>query len=174
MLAGCYLFILFLRTKSQLSQTKHRSREKSHSKWTDRTNIIHKNFIWKQLKISINEITVYRNCLLIIITLFRKQTSCKSIQQVSLSKNINRLMSEELLSNNRRLEKHFTPVGFEPLTSRSITKCTAHSAIRPSLLLYCNRLYISNNRYFGVRSIEITRQWRTKAWKSQLRSQRMF
>ena len=34
-------------------------------------------------------------------------------------------MSEELLSNDKRVEKHLTPPGFEPLTSRFITICTA-------------------------------------------------
>ena len=32
--------------------------------------------------------------------------------------NINRLMSEEMLSNDRWVEKHLTPAGFEPLTSQ--------------------------------------------------------
>ena len=40
--AGRYLFIPFLRTKSQKRQTKNRSSEKSHKKKTDRTNIIAK------------------------------------------------------------------------------------------------------------------------------------
>ena len=42
-----YLFIPFLRTKSQQRQTKSRSSEKSHK--TDRTNIIATNFVWEQL-----------------------------------------------------------------------------------------------------------------------------
>ena len=49
-------------------------------------------------------------------------------------------MSEELLSNDRRVEKNLTPPGFD---SRSITNCTALSA---------NKLYI------GVRAIEITQK----------------
>ena len=57
-------------------------------------------------------------------------------------------MSEELLSNDRRVEKHLTPPGFEPLTTLFITICTADCAIWLLLLLWCNRLYISN---FGVR-----------------------
>ena len=50
--------------------------------------------------------------------------------------NINQLMSDELLSNNRLVEKHSTPPAFEPLTSRSINSCTVHSAIRPLLFHY--------------------------------------
>ena len=49
--AGRYLFIPFLRTKSQKRQTKNWSSEKSHKKKTDRTNIIATNFVWEQLKI---------------------------------------------------------------------------------------------------------------------------
>ena len=45
----CYLFIPFLRTKSQMGQTKIRSSEKSHNK-DHRTNIIATNFVWGQLK----------------------------------------------------------------------------------------------------------------------------
>ena len=37
----------------------------------------------------------------------------------------------KMLSNNRRVDKHLTPPGFKPLTSRSITKCTDNSAIGP-------------------------------------------
>ena len=48
--AGRYLFIPFLRTKSQKRQTKNRSSEKSHKKKTNRTNIIATNFVWEQLK----------------------------------------------------------------------------------------------------------------------------
>ena len=48
--AGRYLFIPFLRTKSQKRQTKNWSSEKSHKKKTDRTNIIATNFVWEQLK----------------------------------------------------------------------------------------------------------------------------
>ena len=66
--------------------------------------------------------------------------------------NINRLVSEELLSNDRRVEKHLTPPGFVPLTSRFITICTSYCAILPLFLLCYNRLYISNNLYFGVRA----------------------
>ena len=51
----------------------------------------------------------------------------------------NRLMSEELLSNNRRVEKHLTTPGFEQLTSRSLTRSTAHSAIGLYLFLCYNR-----------------------------------
>ena len=53
-------------------------------------------------------------------------------------------MSEELHSNERWVEKHFTPLGFELLTSLFITINTAGSAIWPLFLLCCNRLYISN------------------------------
>ena len=95
-------------------------------------------------------------------------------KNVNTSKNINRLMSEELLSNDRRVETYFTTPGFAPLTSRSLTRSCAYSAIRPFFLLWCNRFYISNNLYFGVRTIEITQKWRTKSWKSYLRSQRML
>ena len=38
-----------------------------------------------------------------------------------------RRMSEELLSNDRRVEKHLTTTGFEPLPSRSFNS----SSIRP-------------------------------------------
>ena len=43
---------------------------------------------------------------------------------VDSGSNINRLMLEELLSHDRRVEKHLIPPRFEPLPSRSITKCT--------------------------------------------------
>ena len=46
--AGRCLFIPFLRTKSQMPQTKNRSSETSHKK-TNRTNIIATNFVWEQL-----------------------------------------------------------------------------------------------------------------------------
>ena len=59
-------------------------------------------------------------------------------------------MSEELLSNDRREEKHLTPPGFEQLTSRFITICTTDYANWPLFLLYCSQLYISNTLYFGV------------------------
>ena len=38
-------------------------------------------------------------------------------------------MSEELLSNDRRVEKYLTPPGLEPLSSRFIAICTADYAI---------------------------------------------
>ena len=56
-------------------------------------------------------------------------------------------MPEQLLSNARRVEKHLTTPGFELLTSQSINKITAHSAIKPLLLLCCNQFYISNKLY---------------------------
>ena len=46
--AGHYLFIPFLRTKSQKREKKNRSSKKSHRK-TDSTNIIATNLIWEQL-----------------------------------------------------------------------------------------------------------------------------
>ena len=88
--------------------------------------------------------------------------------------NINRQMSEELLSHDRRVENHLTTPGFEPLTFQSLAKSTVPSAISPFLLLCGNRFYFSNKLYFGVRTIEIIQKWRTKAWKGHLRSQRMF
>ena len=42
--AGRHLFIPFLRTKSQMGQTKNRIKE------TNRTKIIATNFVWEQLK----------------------------------------------------------------------------------------------------------------------------
>ena len=48
---------------------------------------------------------------------------------------INRIMSEELLSPDRRVEKNLTPPGFELLISRFITICTTDSAISPCFLL---------------------------------------
>ena len=46
--AGRYLFIPFLRTKSQMRQTKNWSSEKLHKK-DHRTNIIATNFVCEQL-----------------------------------------------------------------------------------------------------------------------------
>ena len=43
-----YLFIPFLRSKSQMGQTKNRSSKKSHKK-DHRTIIIATNFVWEQL-----------------------------------------------------------------------------------------------------------------------------
>ena len=48
--AGRYLFIPFLRTKSQMHKTKNWSSEKSHKK-DHRTNIIATNFVCEQLNI---------------------------------------------------------------------------------------------------------------------------
>ena len=45
-------------------------------------------------------------------------------------------------------------MGFQPRTSRSLTRSTAHTAIRPFSLLNSNRCYFSNNLYFGVRARE--------------------
>ena len=63
--------------------------------------------------------------------------------------------------------------GFEPWTSQSLTRSSAHSAIRPISLLFCKHFYLSNKLYFGVRAIEITQKGRRKARKSH-KSQRMF
>ena len=92
----------------------------------------------------------------------------------STKPNISRLMSEEMLSNDRREQNYLTTPGFEPLTYRSPSKYTDHMAIRPFLSICYNRFYISNKLYFGVSATEITQTWRTKAWKSHLRCQRMF
>ena len=48
--AGRHLFISFLRTKIQISQTKNRSNKKIALKKTNRTNIIATNFVSEQLK----------------------------------------------------------------------------------------------------------------------------
>ena len=53
-------------------------------------------------------------------------------------------MSEELLSNDRRLEKHLTPPGFESVPSPFIIKCTTDFAIWRLILLCCNLIYIRN------------------------------
>ena len=53
-------------------------------------------------------------------------------------------MPEELLSIDRRVEKHLTPPGFEPLTSRFIAIYTTNCAIRPLKFLLCDQVYISN------------------------------
>ena len=55
--------------------------------------------------------------------------NCYELRSRAISKNINQLMSEELLSNDRRVEKHLTPQGFEPLTYRFITICTTDCAL---------------------------------------------
>ena len=58
----------------------------------------------------------------------QKSQEHRSIAPLSLQlrsyKNRNRQMSEELISNDRRVEKELTPLGFEPLISPSITRCT--------------------------------------------------
>ena len=80
-------------------------------------------------------------------------------------KKINRIMSEELLLNDRRgnsgavaqlnislsVQKQLTTLGFEPWISRSLTRNTPHSAISPCILLCCDQIYFSNKLYFGVR-----------------------
>ena len=63
--------------------------------------------------------------------------------------NISRLMSEELFLNDKRVEKHLNPPGFEPLTSLFITICTADCAISPLLLLCCNQVYIKDQRVYN-------------------------
>ena len=83
-------------------------------------------------------------------------------------------MSEELLSNERLVEKHFTRPGFEPHTSQSITRCTDHSAIRPLFMLYCNRLYNSNKLYFGVRATEISQMQNESLKKSLEKSKNVL
>ena len=45
-----FLFIPFLSTKIQKRQMKNRLRGKSHLKKPDRTNITATNFVWEQLK----------------------------------------------------------------------------------------------------------------------------
>ena len=45
---------------------------------------------------------------------------------------------------DRRVKKHLTTPVFEPMTSRSITISTVHSAISLFLLLYCNRFYTTS------------------------------
>ena len=62
---------------------------------------------------------------------FYENPAIKILLEKYLSNQTNRLMSEELLLNDKRVEKHLTPPRFESLTSRSITICTDHSAIRP-------------------------------------------
>ena len=87
---------------------------------------------------------------------------------------MNRLMSEQLLPNDRRAGKTFDHAGFEPLTSRSLTKSTAHSAIMPFLLLCCNQRFISNKLYFGVRAIEITKMKNESVKKSVEKSKNVL
>ena len=50
--AGRYLFIPFLRTKSQIASDEKLVERKIALKKTDRTNIIATNFVWEQLNIS--------------------------------------------------------------------------------------------------------------------------
>ena len=58
----------------------------------------------------------------------------------------------------RQAGKKIDPPELEPLTSLSLTRCTAHSAIRALLYICFKRFYISNKLYFGVRAIEITQK----------------
>ena len=48
-------------------------------------------------------------------------------------------MSELLLLNDRRVEKHLPTLGSEPWTSRSLTRSTAQSPIWRLLLIHCNQ-----------------------------------
>ena len=52
-------------------------------------------------------------------------------------------MSEELLSNDRRMKNNLPPPGIEPLTSWTINTLTEHSATRTLSLLCCNRLLLA-------------------------------
>ena len=53
-------------------------------------------------------------------------------------------MSEELLSNDRRVKKYLTQTGFEPFPSRLKTICTTNCAFCPLRLHFCNQAYASN------------------------------
>ena len=88
--------------------------------------------------------------------------------------NINLLMSEELLLNDRRVEKIFNPPGIEPLTSRSITRCTDHSGYQDLSVDMLKQFYISHKLYCGVGAKEVTQNEEWKRRKSHLRSQRMI
>ena len=122
---GIYLLILIGKIKLQVMGKQLKNLTKRR-----RTNIIESFWIVKTVE--------YEHC-----TSSRENTHHYCLKIRSLTININRLMSAELLSKDRRVEKHLTPQGFEPTTSHSITRCTAHSAIKPLYLFCCNRFYIS-------------------------------
>ena len=82
--------------------------------------------------------------------------------------NINRLRSEEMLSNDSRVE-HLTPPGFEPLTYAHHNHMLSALCYFPIILLSCNRLYISNKLYFGVRAIDITQKSKNESVKKSLK-----
>ena len=53
-------------------------------------------------------------------------------------------MSEESLSNDRRVQKYLTPPGFEPFPSHLKSICTCNCAFCPLNLKFCNQAYVSN------------------------------
>ena len=69
------------------------------------------------------------------------------------------------------MQKTLPTTVFELFTSQSIATPTIQFAMSHLILQCCNRLYISNKLYFGVRAIESTQKWWTKA-KSHLRTQK--
>ena len=68
-------------------------------------------------------------------------------------------MSEELLLNDRRVEKIHNS-----LWSRSITRCTDQSGYQDLSVDMLKGFQISNKLYFGVRAIEITQN---EEWKRE-------
>ena len=83
-------------------------------------------------------------------------------------------MVEDLLSKDRRVEKKFATEEIRTidLPIHNIMHCLL---VYPSLLVdMLQQISYQLQIYFGVGAIEITQKRRTKAWKSHLRSQRLF
>ena len=97
-----------------------------------------------------------------------------NVRRIALEREARQFNSWSLVMTNFSLcvQTTSTPPWFQPLTSRSMATRTNHCATSQLIFRCCNRIYISNKLYFGA--LEITKKWWTKAWKSHLRSQRMF
>ena len=96
------------------------------------------------------------------------------VKKLIPKKNINQLMSEELLSNDRRVEKKIGPTGHQTISLSIHNQTLCPLGYETLTIDMPKQFYISNMIYFGVRAIEITQKWRAKEWKRHLRSQRMF
>ena len=83
-------------------------------------------------------------------------------------------MSEELQSNDRRVEKKFGPTGLRTIDLWIHNQTLWPLGYETLTIDMLKRFYISNKIYFGVRAIDITQKWRAKAWKRHLGSQKMF
>ena len=78
-------------------------------------------------------------------------------------------MSEELLPNDRRVQKHLTPTGIRTIDLPLYNH--VHYRLCYLTITIAATNFLSATR---VRAIEITQKWRTKAWKSREKSKNVL